>query len=302
MTDSEALPVTTTSVTKPLDLVKAGGLIIGVLYGLGFLVVTLHLSQYHVLPFGLLRVQYLLAGIWVLVPLATVVVPLIWVAAVLHNEYQQKKVIQHGRVKRIVFHAKKLLFALAVAIGWLNVAGQMFVFSAPEFRVHWQSIEAVSLIKYAGVILAYGTLMASTVYSTFLFLGDVDGEHLRASANDLLWGIAFGSFSFMLSIGYIMHFSTSAYPHIPAVLGGGAPVEVVMLPEDADSIPLRNRVTAAIKQAHVYYLLLETDQAYVLLTSRRGDRVVVVNKDGTAGISFTGAPVKLQSIRRGTVR
>ena len=51
------------------DPAKAGLSIVGLLYALGFLVVTFHLSKFGVAPVTWLRPQYLLTGIWCLLPL-----------------------------------------------------------------------------------------------------------------------------------------------------------------------------------------------------------------------------------------
>src|SRR5580700_6136656 len=50
------------------DLARIGVGMVGLLYVLGFLVVTFHLSQFGVAPVTWLRPQYLLAGIWCLLP------------------------------------------------------------------------------------------------------------------------------------------------------------------------------------------------------------------------------------------
>ncbi len=51
------------------NLPKYLGMTIVLLYLLGFMVVTRHLSRYGVSSFTLLRVQYLVAGFWLLVPI-----------------------------------------------------------------------------------------------------------------------------------------------------------------------------------------------------------------------------------------
>src|ERR1700687_2555981 len=50
------------------DVGRIGIGIVGLLYVLGFLVVTFHLSQFGVAPVTWVRPQYLLAGIWCLLP------------------------------------------------------------------------------------------------------------------------------------------------------------------------------------------------------------------------------------------
>jgi|SRR5450755_4261688 hypothetical protein len=48
---------------------KISAFVIGLVYLLGFLVVTFHLSRYGVSPPAAIRLQYILAGLWFLSPL-----------------------------------------------------------------------------------------------------------------------------------------------------------------------------------------------------------------------------------------
>jgi hypothetical protein len=51
-----------------LDFAKQGASIVGAVYVVGYLVVTFRWSQFDVIPVAWLRLQYLAAGIWCLLP------------------------------------------------------------------------------------------------------------------------------------------------------------------------------------------------------------------------------------------
>ena len=57
-----------TAISKGLEASKVLGPVALVLYVVGFLVVTFHLAQFGFVPVSWLRPQYLLAGIWCLLP------------------------------------------------------------------------------------------------------------------------------------------------------------------------------------------------------------------------------------------
>lgn len=280
-------PVLPGATAEPaVDLAKAGALIVGILYGLGFLVVTLHLSRYHVLPFGLLRVQYLLAGIWVLVPLTAVVLPLLWVAAVLHDQYRKGHAPGHGRLWRTVLHVMKVGTAIMVSVGWLGIMHMILRTAAPELVGPLGEIDNIFLFRYAGIVLLYAIGIAVTISGAWIFFRDVVWSDVIASANDILWGVMSASFAFVLSLAYVFHFSTSAYPRLPAVLGGGAPVKVFLLDKEEVLGSLDRQLSAPINKNQAYDMLLETDHAYVLLSSHAGSHVTVMNKDGFGGMLF----------------
>ena len=57
-----------TTISKGLEASKVLASVAIVLYVVGFLVVTFHLAQFGFVPASWLRPQYLLAGIWCLLP------------------------------------------------------------------------------------------------------------------------------------------------------------------------------------------------------------------------------------------
>ena len=62
------------------EISKSFAAVLAVFYFVGFLVVTCHLSRYGVSPISWFKLQYLVAGVWLFVPL---VVPFVFLAAVL---------------------------------------------------------------------------------------------------------------------------------------------------------------------------------------------------------------------------
>ena len=81
---------------------KVAAVIMGILYASGFIVVSLHLSQFNVRPFELIRVQYLISGLWLFLPLIAIAVPLFWLAGFLHDVYRAP-VPAKGPVWRQIF-------------------------------------------------------------------------------------------------------------------------------------------------------------------------------------------------------
>jgi hypothetical protein len=123
------------------DLAKTGAAVLGVLYALGFVVVTIHLGRYHVTPFGLLRAQYLLSGLWLLVPLVGVVLPVLWALGIYRVGVDGRSV-PRSRFRLIGTYIVRAVLAPGLAASYVWVMGYLVFRVAPELREEWGALDA----------------------------------------------------------------------------------------------------------------------------------------------------------------
>jgi hypothetical protein len=194
-----------------------------VLYAIGILVVSAHLSRYGSLSVSLFRVTYVLAGVWATIPLILCAVAFSF-GRVLGDQFADHQLQSNSLLHRLF--GKNV--ASMVLPGVRNVA------------ILWNS--AVLLIALAGLVFLVGAFISFSPSKVWLWVLVGAGYIVHQSRQQLgnsLRNSAF-SLSLILAIGvlYMLGFGRFAYREIPAVLGGGAAqrVRVVLQPEAAKTL------------------------------------------------------------------
>ena len=78
-------------------------------YALGFIAASLYFARYSVSSLSLIRVQYILAGIWLLLPILTTLFVLVWIVYFFRNEYSKNvDVPSHSKWSKIFIHLQHL--------------------------------------------------------------------------------------------------------------------------------------------------------------------------------------------------
>lgn len=211
------------------ELAKTGATLLGILYALGFAVVTIHLGRYHVAPFGLLRVQYLLAGLWLLAPLVGVVLPLLWAAGIYRVGVGSGSP-PRSRSALVSAYAKHVVLALGVTASYVWVMGLVVFRVAPELRQEWGVLDIAFIIRYAGIVLLYVAALTVLTFTGWHYWREVRSGQSGSHGHRILMLIILTSFAIFTFIAYMLHFSINAYSRLPAVLGGGAAQAVILLP------------------------------------------------------------------------
>jgi hypothetical protein len=87
---------------------------------------------------------------------------------------------------------------------------------------------------------------------------------------DLLFGIVTSATALVALLGYIGYFTSSIYPRIPAVVGGGETIRVQLILKDEPAIaPLMKLLgESSPYQFHcAHRLLFATDKTYIVATN-----------------------------------
>ncbi|MEK6301396.1 MAG: hypothetical protein AABO41_11790 [Acidobacteriota bacterium] len=227
-------PVEALNLARMKDIVDLGGkVIIGVIalcYVLGLLVVNLHLSRYGIYSLSLFRINYVIAGVWVLMPIMVVLLlggsTYLLIKTVPHVKDSAPKVWEFG--PRNQGPKGKASSRRFMTIYTLILVGLLFLISVMGVVTMIRT-----LIKDFGQlskILPLIGLISSSILVFFILA-------TKASASGRPVIVSFGFF--VVSILLLMHamvFSRTFFPNIPSYLGGGSTktVQILLKLEEKD--------------------------------------------------------------------
>lgn len=250
-------------------------------YVCGFLVVTLHLSEYGIYSISIFRGQYLAAGVLSFGPLYLAY----FVVAVFHIQFKKfslsnlpssgwPKVNEFCRMLgQVVWSLLSIYVFLTAFIG-----GVISIF-VPTFRglslTHWR-------------ILSW-LIVQSVVFGVILQKIWQEATRLRFDElqHDFRKGILLIlrlTLRFVILLGYLSYFTQRVYPEIPFWIGGGKPESVVFLLKGGTgerTAPLTKDVSG--NRSIAYKLILETDTSYIVLSEISKERAIKFNRDEVAG-------------------
>ena len=205
---------------------KVGIGIFGFLYVLGFLVHTLYLASYGVAAMNLLRIQYIMAGVWALMPMALIIGFYFWVSYAVESRKPGTHYAYSAAVASIAF------------VGIVGLAVSPFD-------------EIFTLPPHAGVDVAWMIGLVVVLIGLVVVLARQIKEGARID-----WIIALLAIA---SVGYVVRFSHLVYPGIPASIGGGRPINVRFAISD------EMKRIVPIDVARTYPLLMTTDRSFTVL-------------------------------------
>jgi len=258
-----------------------------IIYAWGFLIVSVYLSQFNVLSMNLLRVQYVLAGIWFFVPIIIFLVFVIVLAVIVYDEffYLETKLKKPKGVGRFLTFIWKLFWIYIFIIGFLGLVGMFLKSIAPNFTSSFNSIDRSNILYVAGFCLA---IVVLTGLVWFLFkVKKEDSEDERISSR--LWGTLYALFAVVVIFGYTLYFSLNLYPKIPAVLGGAQPlsVKIMVIPGiEYDSVRAELNFDDNQELSPTLKLITTTDDSYIILDPTNVHRVIVLPKNYVSLIIF----------------
>lgn len=265
-----------------------------ILYVLGFCMVTFHLARYHIMQFDLSRSQYLFSAVIILLPLIvfSLLLPAIMnlldlVRYACTSTYEQKRI----KAKNIgVYLAAFITMLMLIYISFVPLFGEELG-SIPRLwnfiRAHFKELLLypwilVILIKgiwdllkklQAGKPEFYSNWQDSVKIATFY-------KNLRESYIVLLFFFAF----FLIYFG---SFIVSVFPEIPAEIGGGEPLNVIITSKDSQPMPryLEECSFEAKEKQKYHKLILETSSSYYFLCEKEL-KAIQVPKDIIESVSF----------------
>ncbi len=241
----------------------------GILYVIGFLVVASHLSRYGVSSFSVLQLQYLVAGIWVLIPPA--------VLGAMDSAYRRfgqrwgpellKKpddwrTIWRTFIAMLVAYSPTILFiALSAIISNISAA------------MTWGMGVRLYLF-FALIIVSFQTFWSSWRIS----------KEQETSLVNRHAAPVYLSLFVLIVLFYGLWFSKRIYPLIPSSVGGGRPLNVAFIEGDKNFPDEIKKPEQSARRSIPYKLLLTTDKYYVVLSPNPKERSIEISRDAVAGM------------------
>ena len=249
------------SLGKQVELAtKVGAIIVALIYLLGFLVNALYLARYGVSAVGLVRLQYVLAGVWVVLPFAVLACV---VSLVLFGWTMEQRTNPTAGAKRV----GNVIVGVAGLV-WL-CAALLVPLSDVPFGGRGIRLKDALLI-----LPVYVVFICLAGYSTVGTAGEAMATRRR---REVAIVSAVGTLLIITIVGYVAFFATRIYPFLPAALGGGEPSRVQFVLKAEDAPPL-------LKSApQTYDLLFVTDKTVVVLDN---GRAIEVSRDGIDSILY----------------
>jgi hypothetical protein len=235
--------------------------LVGLSYALGLLVVNLHLYQYGVYSLNLLRLNYVIAGFWALVPVIICTIVSFKVAWLLL--YYSNRFCAHYRFPPPLagpltsFDKKFIGLQLFYILGAILTPVVIMVLTV-GFNLSWLQPLAIA------AVLSWSLVNFSLVSITVQ----------RAIFPRVYVRLFSASFLLLVTVAYILSFTLTIYGRIHSSLGGGAPKEVIIVFAEDDAtkklldiagfsfFPDSDRMAAG-------RILFVTEEEYILLPPDR---------------------------------
>lgn len=250
-----------------------------VVYALGLSVVMLHLVRYGVYNPGLVQPQYLLTGIWVLVPLVVIGFIATAVTALVLRPNQAQRGGEARSTGSFVRPRDMVIGVLGVTLGMLALAVFFLEF------VSDRSSEDAGASFGAGELLFVGVVVLGFLAAMAWGVGIALFARTAQTTDMLYRGLGLG-LAIAALIAYIGYFTDVIYPRIPSAAGGGAPTAVQMVLK-ADSSPttfgsvLRGLPTEA---ACRHRLLFANAQNFIIVDPRDSNNGIEISRDLVAAM------------------
>jgi hypothetical protein len=290
-------------ITIAKDFLEVGGkLALGVLalcYALGLLVINLYYSRYGVYSLSLFRLNYVIAGVWVVTPVLVMFLALLGLFTIAFFAKPTRRLIMKltnltsngdagsepslptATAKRRFWTPEEKRRAGFFAVTVFCLAGTMFIWLKLPIaltRMQWGNLIAGAFVVNVAIfaVLYYSLKRQSpihrlTLYGLLIFLLVAAGMH---------------TFSFALD----------TYGSIPPHLGGGGTKEVQLLLKADEAEKMYFRTSGLhfyrdLNQTETARLLFETDNELILLVrSNTPNRVntLSIQRDIVISVLYTG--------------
>lgn len=240
---------------------KAISFSIALTYLIGFFVVAWHLSKYGVSSLSLLHLQYLVAGLWVVLPPGFVALLMLTKELpTIHLDQRKPKLPWLGRfaINLITSFPANIVFGLFVGFLIVNLSGR-------------KVLTVLFLLAVVGMTTSF-------FISSIRFPTGATGRLMARNLAPFYGGVAVTSAGF-----YIWLFAVNIYPAIPYEWGGGKPLNVIFLEGDK---PLPDGIVKDGNTRHsvAYKLLVVTEKSYVILPQSTNQKSLQFDRESVQGV------------------
>lgn len=246
-------------------------------YVVGFCVVCIHSAQFGVSSLELLKPYYILAGLWLVLPLVSIAVMSAFAVAVFFSAGWFPADSWKGRLKR---------FAWALGI-WLSLLSIVFAIVARYLPSIRATPDLSQFANYSRVLreLAglYCWITGFTLFGLMFWRGSHNATQKHAQALMRSMAAVFAVFLMLVSLEYLVWFSRTLFPLIPQSLGGGKPIVIRLI---SSSVPANGNELSIADEARLSMpcqLLLEQTDSFVVRFPSLNGQVLRLEKDAYAG-------------------
>jgi len=256
------------------------------IYVAGYVVRSLYLARYGLLPLEVLRPHYILTGMWFLLPLLVppgLFVFLIASGFVAWWQVERTEPKARFAILRRAFDSMAclmlilmpLLSAIAIGVGLWALPSEL-IDMRPLMANPWAIVkDLLPMIIMFTVAMA---LLASVFYSYGRRVDDEADSELRSRAPVL--GLTGAGIGLTTGICYLVWFTFNVFPLIPQTVGGGKPViiQLIRSPEVlSDLSQLNARLMPKCE------LLAEDDHTYAVRWSGAEETILRLDRSHYAG-------------------
>jgi hypothetical protein len=246
---------------------KLLGASVGFIYLVGFLVVTRHLSSYGVSSFAVFQLQYLVAGVWVVAPIA--------VMALMQRAAQRfaDRALSVQREGDTIPWRRRFIVACVTSVPGALLIGATVGFVGNIEGANWH-VGAFLFIFYIAMLSSGDLLWLSWTSPQQGKQTWWANRHATPFYATLLMSIF---------LTYVSFFAVRIYPLVPYSLGGGKPLTVVFLMGDRNV----SDFLATGKSSHTsapYKLLATTEKTFVILPTDSNQESIEFNRDAVLGV------------------
>lgn len=269
------------SESKSPSLAWIGAYLVGVPYLFGYLVVTIHLARFSVAPLDLIRVQYIAAGVWSVLPLIFLLFPFVFFAFSLDADRKKSEPGDRPLWRRLLTLGAQIVSALLGALGASVAVIAVLNWASGGLMGGAGVDDIIMIIKFLGGTCLFALLLVACGFTAWRSFADVDYTKPLSSFGDLIGGSCFALIEFVLMISYLFYFASNMYGKIAAYLGGGASIPVVIGFKDSDDHPDKAKTIVS----GPYELLATTERnLYVLRPNTK--KAIEISRDSVETIEF----------------
>jgi len=240
---------------------KVISLSIALTYLVGFLVAAWHLSKYGVSSLSLLHLQYLVAGLWVVLPPGFVALMMLTKELpIIHMDQRTPK--PHWLVRFAVNLVTSFPFSI------------VFGFFVCFIVINLSTVKLLFVIFLLGVIGLAIALFVTCIRMPPSNTGRFVSRNLA---------LFYGGIAASTAGIYIWLFAVNIYPAIPYEWGGGKPLDVIFLEGDKQ-LPDGIVKDGNTRHSITYKLLVVTEKSYVVLPQPPNQKSLQFDRESVQGI------------------
>lgn len=246
-------------------------------YVAGFCVVCLHSAQFGVSSLELLKPYYILAGLWLVLPLVSIAVMTAFAVAVFFSTRSFTANSWKGSLKRFAW-------ALGVWLSLLSIVLAIVARQLPSIRA---TPDLNQFAEYSHILRelagSYIWITGFTMFGLMFWRGSRVAAQKQTQALMRSMAVVSAVFLMFVTLEYLVWFSRALFPLIPQSLGGGRPIVVRLISSSASAA---GNEPSIVDEAHLSkpcQLLLEQADSFVVRFPSLDGQVLRLEKDAYAG-------------------